>query len=141
MKLDRATLTRALLGSILLCPGLLSAAPASFADNPIIYFLITDRFNNGNPANDHSYGREREATPAKDVATFHGGDLKGVTDKLKEGWFKQLGVNALDHGAVRADPRLGGGRRQGLQALRLPWLLRPGLHRAGPEHGHPRGTA
>jgi len=95
MKLDRATLSRALLGSILLCSGFLPAAPASFADNPIIYFLITDRFNNGNPANDHSYGREREATPAHDVATFHGGDLKGVTDKLKEGWFKQLGVNAI----------------------------------------------
>ncbi len=69
--------------------------PGTFADNPIVYFLITDRFANGNPANDHSYGRQRESTPRDDVATFHGGDLKGVTQKLNEGWFKQLGVNAI----------------------------------------------
>lgn len=67
----------------------------SFADNPIVYFLVTDRFVNGNPANDNNYGRKREATPEADVGTFHGGDLKGVTQKLKEGWFKNLGVNAL----------------------------------------------
>ena len=66
-----------------------------FADNPIVYFVITDRFANGNPANDHSYGRQREANPQDDVGTFHGGDLKGLTDKLREGWFKELGVNAI----------------------------------------------
>ncbi|HJV62813.1 MAG TPA: alpha-amylase family glycosyl hydrolase [Albitalea sp.] len=71
------------------------AAPGSFADNPIVYFVVTDRFVNGNPHNDHAYGRQREATARDDVATFHGGDLKGITDKLREGWFKQLGVNAI----------------------------------------------
>jgi len=69
--------------------------PGSFADNPIVYFVITDRFENGNRANDHAYGRQREATPQDDVGTFHGGDLKGITHKLREGWFKQLGVNAI----------------------------------------------
>lgn len=69
--------------------------PGSFADNPIVYFVISDRFVNGNPANDNSYGRKREADPKDDVGTFHGGDLKGLTDKLREGWFKQLGVNAI----------------------------------------------
>jgi len=72
-----------------------AAVPGRFADNPIVYFLITDRFANGNPANDHSYGRQREANPQDDVGTFHGGDLKGLTDKLREGWFKELGVNAI----------------------------------------------
>ena len=67
----------------------------SFADNPIVYFVITDRFLDGNPANDHSYGRTREAKPADDVGTFHGGDLAGLTRKLKDGWFKDLGVNAI----------------------------------------------
>ena len=71
------------------------AVPGAFADNPIIYFLMTDRFHNGDPSNDHSYGRQREALPKDDVGTFHGGDLKGVTLKLKEGWFKDLGVNAI----------------------------------------------
>jgi len=71
------------------------SVPGTFAENPIIYFVMTDRFYDGDPTNDHSYGRQREATPKADVGTFHGGDLKGLTLKLKEGWFKQLGVNAL----------------------------------------------
>jgi alpha-amylase len=71
------------------------AVPGSFADNPIVYFVIPDRFANGNPANDRSYGRQREAKPADDIATFHGGDLAGLTQKLQEGWFKALGVNAI----------------------------------------------
>ncbi len=67
----------------------------AFADNPIIYFVMTDRFVNGDPTNDGSYGRTREKGAKADVATFHGGDLRGLTQKLKEGWFTQLGVNAL----------------------------------------------
>ncbi len=76
-----------------------SSGPASvagsFADNPIVYFVVTDRFFNGNPANDRSYGRQRESEPQADVGTFHGGDLAGLTRKLKDGWFKPLGVNAI----------------------------------------------
>src|SRR3954469_2425387 len=86
-------------GSALPVPPAAPAAPVrvpgSFADNPIVYFLLTDRFANGDPSNDHSYGRQRGATPAEDVATFHGGDLRGLTEKLNAGWFDQLGVNAL----------------------------------------------
>lgn len=72
-----------------------ASVPGSFADNPIVYFVVTDRFENGNPGNDNSYGRKRESSPREDVGTFHGGDLKGLTNKLKQGWFKELGVNAL----------------------------------------------
>ena len=75
--------------------GLGAATPSSFADNPIVYFVMTDRFVNGNPANDASYGRQRGATPKEDVGTFHGGDLKGITGKLQEGYFDRLGVNAI----------------------------------------------
>lgn len=71
------------------------AVAGGFADNPIVYFVVTDRFENGNKANDNSYGRRRETTAKDDVGTFHGGDLKGLANKLREGWFKQLGVNAL----------------------------------------------
>ena len=28
-------------------------------DQASVYFLLTDRFNNGDPANDHSFGRQR----------------------------------------------------------------------------------
>jgi len=71
------------------------SVPGTFAQNPIIYFVMTDRFYDGDPSNDHSYGRQREKDPKEDVGTFHGGDLKGLTLKLKEGWFRKLGVNAL----------------------------------------------
>ena len=69
------------------------SSAGSFADNPIVYFVITDRFYNGNPANDHSYGRQKDGE--QEIATFHGGDLAGLTVKLKEGYFRDLGVNAL----------------------------------------------
>jgi alpha-amylase len=68
-------------------------AAVGFADNPIVYFVITDRFYNGNPANDHSYGRKKDGK--QEIGTFHGGDLAGLTVKLKAGYFSKLGVNAL----------------------------------------------
>ncbi|GAA5183813.1 hypothetical protein GCM10025771_36320 [Niveibacterium umoris] len=70
-----------------------TSASADFSENPIVYFLITDRFFNGNPANDHAYGRKNDG--ASEIGTFHGGDLAGVTQKLKSGWFSALGVNAI----------------------------------------------
>lgn len=70
------------------------AAPVSgFAQNPLVYFVITDRFVNGNPGNDHAYGRELDG--ADNIGTFHGGDLAGLTQKLRDGYFKSLGINAL----------------------------------------------
>lgn len=69
------------------------ARPGRFADNPIIYFVITDRFFNGNPINDHSYGRSGDGK--SEIGTFHGGDLAGLTQKLNDGYFQALGVNGL----------------------------------------------
>lgn len=71
-----------------------SAQAASFADNPIVYFAVTDRFANGNPGNDHSYGRQADPEGG-DIGSFHGGDIAGITQQLKTVYFKQLGVNAL----------------------------------------------
>jgi alpha-amylase len=70
-------------------------APGLFADNAILYFVMTDRFVNGDPGNDGSYGRSREPAARDDVGTFHGGDLRGLTRKVNDGWFDALGVNAL----------------------------------------------
>ncbi|MGP2467466.1 alpha-amylase [Yersinia sp. 2540 StPb PI] len=66
------------------------AAPFSW-QNATIYFVLTDRFKNGNPANDHSYGRHGDGM--QEIGTFHGGDLAGLTEKLD--YLQQLGVNAL----------------------------------------------
>ena len=61
-------------------------------ENATVYFLLTDRFNNGNPANDGAYGRKQDAAKLRG---FMGGDLAGVTAKIREGYFKNLGVDAI----------------------------------------------
>lgn len=66
---------------------------SGFAANPVVYFAITDRFKNGNPDNDHAYGRAADG--AGEIGTFHGGDLAGLTQQLRAGYFKALGINAL----------------------------------------------
>lgn len=66
-------------------------APAFSWDNAIVYFAMTDRFHNGNPNNDHSYGRRREGLDA--LGTFHGGDLRGVIERLD--YLQRLGINAI----------------------------------------------
>jgi len=70
-----------------------SPGAGSFAENPIVYFVITDRFYNANPANDRSYGREPDGE--QEIGTFHGGDLAGLTEKLEAGYFTELGVNGI----------------------------------------------
>ncbi len=61
-------------------------------DNATVYFLLTDRFNNGNNQNDVNF--ERTNKTAK-LRGFKGGDIKGITKKIEEGYFSDLGVNAI----------------------------------------------
>ena len=57
-----------------------------------LYFLLTDRFNNGDTSNDVNFDRTKETAKLRG---FKGGDIKGVTQKVKEGYFTDLGVNAI----------------------------------------------
>jgi len=70
------------------------AAPAKpfVWENATVYFLLTDRFNNGDPGNDLAYGRKADAAKLRG---YMGGDLAGITAKIKEGYFNELGVNAI----------------------------------------------
>jgi alpha-amylase len=68
-----------------------SVRPFSW-DNATVYFLLTDRFNNADPSNDHAYGRKDDAASLRG---FMGGDLAGITAKIKSGYFTELGVDAL----------------------------------------------
>lgn len=70
-------------------------------DNANVYFVLTDRFLNGDKSNDHSYGRGLDKN-GKEISGyenkegyFHGGDLAGMTKKLEEGYFDELGTNAI----------------------------------------------
>jgi alpha-amylase len=57
-----------------------------------IYFLLTDRFNNGNPENDINFER-KDSTAV--LRGFEGGDISGITQKINDGYFSDLGINAL----------------------------------------------
>lgn len=57
----------------------------------IMYFMMVDRFNNGDKTND---------APVKDSrvdarANYYGGDLAGIKQKIDEGYFQSMGFNAL----------------------------------------------
>ncbi|WNY82715.1 alpha-amylase [Cronobacter dublinensis] len=69
-----------------------SSAQAAFNwHNATVYFVLTDRFVNGDPTNDNSYGRHKDGM--QEIGTFHGGDLRGLASKLD--YLQTLGVNAL----------------------------------------------
>ena len=56
-----------------------------------MYFLMVDRFNNGNPANDEPV-RDASIMPE---ANHVGGDLEGVLQTLEDGYFDALGMNTV----------------------------------------------
>jgi alpha-amylase len=60
--------------------------------NANIYFLLTDRFNNGDISNDVNFNRTKQMAKLRG---FEGGDIKGITKKIKEGYFTDLGINAI----------------------------------------------
>lgn len=61
-------------------------------DNATVYFMLTDRFHNGDTTNDQSLGRAHDGALLRN---FEGGDFAGITAKLKENYFDELGVNAI----------------------------------------------
>ena len=67
-------------------------------ENPFIweganlYFLLTDRFQNGDSNNDVNYGRTKETGKLRG---FEGGDIKGIIQKIDDGYFTDLGINAI----------------------------------------------
>ena len=57
-----------------------------------LYFLLVDRFNNGDPSNDVNFERTKEAAVMRG---FKGGDIRGIIQKIDEGYFDALGINAI----------------------------------------------
>ena len=57
-----------------------------------VYFIVTDRFNNGDKTNDQTYNRKK---PTGKLRGFEGGDIRGIIQKLDEGYFTNLGINAI----------------------------------------------
>ncbi len=67
----------------------------------IFYSILVDRFYDGNSKNNYKVG-EPEVKPEVD---FRGGDLKGVITKIKQGYFKDLGVNVLLISSLLENPK------------------------------------
>jgi glycosidase len=60
--------------------------PAAPPSDDVIYFVMVDRFANGDPSNDG-------AIDPSDPTAFHGGDLQGVIDRLDH--LQRLGVRTV----------------------------------------------
>ncbi|MGD6855727.1 pullulanase [Bacillus infantis] len=67
-----------------------SAGEADFDwDESVIYFMLTDRFFDGNSSNNDPYGLNYDESRG----AYQGGDFKGVTEKLD--YLDELGVNTI----------------------------------------------
>lgn len=65
-------------------------------EDEIIYFVMPDRFENGDPANDRGGiegGRLDHGFDPTDTGFFHGGDLTGLTERLD--YIRGLGATAI----------------------------------------------
>ena len=59
-------------------------------DESVVYFMVTDRFFDGNESNNTASGAD---TYGKNPGLYHGGDFAGVTAKLD--YLQDLGVNTV----------------------------------------------
>jgi len=69
-------------------------------ESMIMYFTLVDRFNNGDESNDRPLLDSR----LKPIQNYNGGDIKGITNKIKEGYFKKLGINTLWLSPITQNP-------------------------------------
>lgn len=78
---------------------LLSAAAATARPwtEEVLYFALTDRFHDGDPANNIPAGSDPALydPTQKEIRRYHGGDLRGLELAIRGGYFKELGVTAL----------------------------------------------
>ena len=66
----------------------------------IMYFMLVDRFMNGDTTNDHPMNRP----DVNHKVDYWGGDLAGIQQKIDEGYFEKLGVNTLWVSPVNQNP-------------------------------------
>lgn len=63
----------------------------------VLYFVLTDRFLDGDPENNIAPGSDASLhdSTQQDITKYHGGDLRGLEKALASGYFDALGVTAL----------------------------------------------
>lgn len=83
--------------ALLLIPGSVSIAQGRPWSDEIIYFMLTDRFYDGDPSNNLPKGCDPSTYDAKqeNVDLYHGGDFRGIELALQSGYFNALGITAI----------------------------------------------
>jgi alpha-amylase len=112
--------------------------PAPFSwQNATVYFVLTDRFVNGDPANDNSYGRHKDGM--QEIGTFHGGDLQGLTSKLDycSSWGNALWISS----PLSRSTAGSAAARKAISRTTPITAITPGLDEAGRQHGDRRRSA
>ena len=66
----------------------------------ILYSLMIDRFNNGNTANDWKIN----SPEVLDKVDYQGGDLAGITAKINDGFFQDLGITTIWISPITQNP-------------------------------------
>ncbi len=66
----------------------------------IMYFTLVDRFNNGDPENDRPVNDPR----LNEKTNYAGGDLQGIIQKIKDGYFKNLNINSIWLSPITQNP-------------------------------------
>jgi len=98
----------------------------------VIYFLLTDRYENGDPSNDRggsSGGRLVTGFDPTDKGFYHGGDLKGLVSKLD--YIQSLGATAIWLAPIFKNKPVQGGPGQESAAYHGYWITdftRPDPH-------------
>ncbi|MDE5695338.1 MAG: hypothetical protein K2H77_05130, partial [Alistipes sp.] len=67
----------------------------------VLYSLMIDRFQNGDPSNDRPLNRP-DVLPQVD---YQGGDLRGIAQRIESGFFDSLGATTLWISPVTQNPR------------------------------------
>lgn len=66
----------------------------------ILYSLMIDRFENGNKTNDW----KMNSPEVLDIVDYQGGDIKGITQKIEEGFFDSLGISTIWISPITQNP-------------------------------------
>ncbi len=66
----------------------------------ILYSLMIDRFNNGNKANDWKLN----SPEVLDKVDYQGGDIAGITSKIEDGFFSDLGITTIWISPITQNP-------------------------------------
>ena len=66
----------------------------------VMYFMMVDRFYDGDSTNNHTVNDQRILSKAQ----YYGGDIKGITQQIRSGYFDQLGVNTIWISPITQNP-------------------------------------